>query len=252
MGLPFIVYKNLWRDGDLLAATSENAQFPAEYTQDDMKQLFWRSTAIAAEQDLDVDLGSAKEYNFVAILGHNLSVAATIAIKGADDSAFMVNVVTVSLTHSTLNIFSKLAAARTKQYLRIAITDIGNASGYLQVGTIVVGKLSYLNRLYSQGFAEGVINETAIEYSPSMNIFTVEEKPGLFNQVLAWSGLDTNSTDVIKALLLEAGIYKAWVFCPDVDNVATTAYWVHLKGIELPVCQYPGFWTWTSEIEEIL
>lgn len=252
MGLPFIVYQNLWRDGTILAATTENAQFPAEYTQDDSKMLFWRSTAIAAEQDIDIDLGGAKEYDFVAILGHNLSVAATIVVKGADDAGFSSNVVTDTLTHASLNIYGKLAAARTKQYVRIALTDAGNTAGYLQVGAVVVGKRSALNRPQSQGFAEGTINETGVEYSPSMNLFTVEEKPGLFNQVLAWNGLDTTSADVIKALLLEAGAFKAWIFCPDIDAVATTSYWVHLKSIELPVCQHPGFWTWTAEIEEIL
>lgn len=38
-----ILYKNLWRDGTVIARSSQNPQFPAESTQDDDTALTWRS-----------------------------------------------------------------------------------------------------------------------------------------------------------------------------------------------------------------
>ena len=38
-----ILYKNLWRDGTIIARSSQNPQFPAESTQDDDTTIAWRS-----------------------------------------------------------------------------------------------------------------------------------------------------------------------------------------------------------------
>lgn len=246
-----ICHANLWRNGTILAATTEAAQFSAEYTQDDSPQLFWWSTAIAAEQVIDCDLGAAREYDFIGILGHNLTASATIVVKGADDSAFSSNVVTDTLTHSGNNLWEKLAAARTKRYVRISMTDAVNPSGYLQVGTIVVGKGNALNRGPSVPDRDGSLNETETERSPSENMFTVQERPSLYVKGLPFVGLDDASVVIVKALLAGCGSHVAWALCLDSAAANTNSYWVHLTSQDSLERQHQNYWNWEAEIEEI-
>jgi len=252
MANPIIIYRNLWRDGTILAVTTEAAQFPAEYTQDDSPQLCWRSTAIAAEQDIDCDLGAAHEYDFVTLLNHNLTSGATIKIYGATNAAFTTGVVEDSLTYNGNNLWMVLGTARTKRYVRIALTDAANPSGYLRVGTIIVGKGNALNRRPSVPYQRGPFNETEIEYSPSANLFTVQERPSLDNKVLLFTGLNNASELIVEAILKACGSHVAWALCLDSDAPNTNSYWVHLKSQELPECQHVNYWNWPAEIEEII
>jgi hypothetical protein len=252
MANPIIVYQNLWRDGTILAVTTEAAQFPAEYTQDDSPQLFWRSTAKADEQDIDCDLGAAHEYDFVVLLNHNLTSAATIIIYGADDAAFTSNVVHDHLTHNGNNIYEILPGVQTKRYVRISLLNAANPQSYLRVGTIVVGKSNTLNRGPSVPYRRGLTNETEVERSPSANLFTVQERPSLNIKSLPFTGLDAASELVVEALLRACGSHVAFVLCLDSGTPNSNSYWVHLTGQEPPECQHLSYWNWTAEIEEII
>ena len=255
MANPIIVYQNLWRDGTILAVTTEAAQFPAEYTQDDSPQLFWRSTVKNAEQVIDCDLGADLNYDFVALLGHNLTAnaATEIIIYGADDDAFTEDLEHDHLTFNGNNLYAILpTGGRTHRYVRISLLNTTNPSTYLQVGTIVVGKCNALNRGPSVPYQRGLFNETEIEYSPSANLFTVQERPSLNNKVLTFIGLDTASELIMEALLRSCGSHVAWVLCLDSATPNSDSYWVHLKTQELPEFQHASYWNWTAEIEEII
>jgi len=255
MANPLILYRNLWRDGTILAASSEAAQFPAEYTQDDSPQLFWRSLVKDVEVTIDCDLGAAHEYDFIALLNHNLTSAATIIIYGADNAGFAGGSPNVEHDHLTFNgnnLYEILTAAQTKRYVRISLLNVANPSTYLQIGTIVVGKGNALNRGPSVPYQRGPLNETEIEFSPSANLFTVQERPPLDNKLLLFTGLDGASELIVEALLEACGSHVAWVLCLDSTAPNTNSYWVHLKSQELPECQHVNYWNWSCEIEEIL
>jgi len=253
MALPIVIYKNFWRDGAILSASSENPQFPAEYTQDDSRMLFTRTLDVTGAKTWVCDLGEALEYDFAGILGHNFTSGATpIKVEGADDAAFTIAVVSDTLTYNGNNIFETLAAARTKRYIRLSVTDGANPSAYLQIGVIVIGKGGALNRFHSQGYQEGQLNATEVEFSPSMNMFTVQERPGVEAKVLQFNGLNDVSAVVIKALIAECGIHKGWVIGLDAAAMNTSSTWVHLTELELPICQHNNFWTWAASISEIV
>lgn len=247
-----IVHTNRWREGAILTASSEAAQFSAEYTQDDSPQLFWRSTVVNVEVTIDCDLGAAHEYDFIALLGHNLTSAATIIIYGADDAAFTVNVVSDTLTFNGNNLYGVLGAARTKRYVRVSLLNTTNPSGYLQIGTIIISKGNALNRRPTIPYQKGPLNETEVEYSPSANLFTIQERPSLDNRLLPFVGLNDASELIIEALLETCGSHMAWVLCLDSTAPNTNSYWVHLKSQELPECQCINNWNWTCETEEVL
>jgi hypothetical protein len=247
-----ILHTNRWQTGTILTASSEAAQFSAEYTQDDSPQLFWRSAVINVEVTIDCDLGAALEYDFVALLGHNLTSAATIIVYGADDDAFSVNVVSDTLTFNGNNLYEILAAARTKRYVRVSLLNTANPSGYLQVGTVVVGKGNALNRGPAVPYQRGPLNETEVEYSPSANLFTIQERPSLDNRVFSFVGLNDASELIVEALLEACGSHVAWVLCLDSTAPNANSYWVHLKSQELPECQHVNYWNVALEIEEVL
>lgn len=250
MNNPFICYQNLWANGTVIAATTETSQCWAEYTQEDGLQLYWRSTAVDAEQVIDCDLGEAREYDFVGIVGHNLTADATIVLYGADDDAFTVNPVSDTLTWNGNNLWEVLEAARTKRYVRLSLTDTTNPSGYLQVGTVVVGKAQELSRGPVVPDRDGFTNETETEMTPSAAKFTTQERPSLFVKVLPFKGLVDNSQTIIKALLELCAAHRAFAICLDPTSPNTNSYWVYLEDPDLPTRTNMGYWNWTATIRE--
>ena len=249
----YVVHTNFWRDGSIIAVSSETAQFAPEYTQDDSLQLYWRSTdADSSGEAIDCDFGEAKEYDFVGILGHNISASATIKIYGADDDAFSVNVVEDSLTYYGNSLWQKLSASRTKRYCRISIVDPLNASGYIQIATIVVGKVESLNRKPTIPYERGTQNDTAIDKSPSETIFTVQTRPSVGVRQIPFEGLSDASASVIESLLENCGSHVAWALCLNVSSLNGNTYWVRLQRQSLPVCNSPNNWDWNGMAEEIV
>ena len=60
------------------------------------------------------------------------------------------------------------------------------------------------------------------------------------------------SAVIVKALIAECGIHKAFVLGLDSTTMNTASYWVHLTELELPACQHNNFWTWAASISEIV
>lgn len=252
MSLPLIVYQNLWRDGTILAASSEAAQFAPEYTQDDSPQLFTRTLDVTGQKTWDCDLGAILEYDFIALLGHNLTPDATIVIYGADDAAFTTGVVEDILAYNGNNLWAILTTARTKRYVRVSLTDAANGSGYLQVATIVVGKGSALNRGPSVPYQRGPQNETEIDRPPSGSVFVVQERPSADAKLLSFVGLNDASELIVEALMEECGLFKGFVLCLDSAAPNTNSYWLMLTAQEMPSCEHMSYWNWTLEAVEVL
>lgn len=160
-------------DQTLSAATitggSFSASFPLSNLANAALALKARSVdALAASTKFDVNTGSAGKVRVVALVGHNLSIAATLRIRLSAVSDFSTNVYdsgTISAYPNyyddtsqdwgqpvlTANkpstayalamrypIFVVTSAAVTAQYCRVEITDTGNSDGYVQLSRCVV------------------------------------------------------------------------------------------------------------------
>lgn len=249
---PLVLYENLWRDGEIIAASSEHAQFPAENTQDDSPQFYWRSIDASGTITIDIDLGIAREYDMVSLRGHNLTSGATVQVIGADDSAFTTNPVTDTLTHNSDNLTEILAAARTKRYVRISLADASNPSGYLKVGTIVLGKGNALNRPPVVPDQDGYVNDTEPEVAPSGVVFIVQEGPSRESKVLPFVGLDDSSKAIIKELTRECAMILGFLLCQDPTSPNSETFWVRLVSLELSSRSSMGYWTFNMTIEAML
>lgn len=207
--------------------------------------------SIHTSESIDCDLGAAYEYDFVGILGHNLTASAVVTFYGADDSAISSNVVNDVPTYCGNNMYFFLAASRTKHYTRCEIVDPKNPSGYVQIGVVVVGKYFAPNRNFGS-YSEGESDETEMEKSPSMNLFMVQERPKLINWELPFTGLDTASVASIRLMLANNGVSKALIFCTDTTAANSNSNWAHFKELSLPECQQIGYWVWECALEEVL
>ena len=247
-----ILYRNLWRNGTLLACSSENPQFPMENTQDDMVDLPFRTAAGDDDAEtIDADLGAANEYDFVAILGHNLTSGATITVYGADDDAFTSNVVSDVITHNGNNIFAFLDAARTKRYCRFKFEDASNPDTYINIGVLVVGKYYELTRP-PVGQQVGPTDPTEMERTPSgARIGTQDLQP--FNLWrLPYKGLSDADALAIRAMLAEVGVKYNVVLCLDSAAPNTNSYWVNFAELAQPDRSHANSWTWEASLEEAL
>jgi hypothetical protein len=247
-----VIYDNFWRSGTMLGASSENPQYPAENTQDDDTSFVWRSAAGALTPTIDVDLGSAKTYDYVGLFNHNFTSAATIQIKGADDAAFTVNVVTDTLTYNGNNLRGFLAAPRQKRYVRAYIQDAANPSNYIQIGTVVLGKYVDLGSARkAEGYEEGPSADSELDVSASGNEYTVQERDSRDTMAFSVRLSDTARVNV-KTMISTAQMTLAidFVFDYTAPNISGNAWWARLITINRPAYSHVDYWTWDAEIKK--
>lgn len=199
----------------------------------------------------DINLGVAREANFISIIGHNISSAATIKLYGADDSAFTTNVVEDAVAHYAGDIFKFLSTARTKQYFRIEVQDPANSNSYIQIAGICLYKYFEPNRHFTLDYEDGKDGFTEVELSDSLNIYG-QERPTLRAWRLPFEGLNDTAKAAVDALIKECDTFKAFVVCFDPDNPNTTSHLVHLTEISRPRFNYNNNWSWEMSIREFV
>jgi len=253
MAFARLAYRNLWRDGTILAASSAYAQYPAEETQEDSPQSKWRSSGTdSAGEYIDCDFGAASPYDLIGILGHNIQAGATIQVVGADDDAFSVNVVTDTLTYVGNNIWQILGTARTKRYCRVLVIDIGNPAGYVSIGTIVVAQSYQLNRNPQPGTEKGYINETESEAVPSGVSYVTRRRESRANYAYLFPSLNETSASYVHAAVADCGSHRAIALCLDPTTPNGNTLWVFMASQNLLQSQAYTCWTWAVQLREVL
>jgi len=253
MSIPRIVYRNLWRTGTIIAVSSENAQYPAEETQEDSPQSKWRSaSAPSAGVTIDCDFGAAAEYDFIGILGHNFQPTATIQMIGADNDAFTTNPVTDTLTYIGNNIWQALGTARTKRYCRLYVVDVANPAGYISVGSIIVGKAQALDRDYAPGNEKGYINETVMEEVPSGVEYITQRRESRAVYAYSFMKLSASAAAIVHAAMGECGSFQAVALCFDIAAPNGNTLWVKMASQNLLPSEPYGWWDWGVTLREVL
>ena len=199
---------------------------------------------------IDIYFGATYQYNSIAILNHNLTSNAVIEFIGDDDSTFDTDPITDPLTFYGNNAHGFITT-RTKPYCRISVKDPHNPSGYVQIGVAIIGKYLQPNRNFGP-YAKGPLDETELAYTPSNNVFTVQERPALENSEYVFTGLNATTKVEIKALLNECGIRKAFWLCTDYDYPNENSEWVKLKETALLRRESFNYWTWEMSVEQVL
>lgn len=112
----------------------------------------WRSFAGQLSSiDITIDFGSAQAISLIALINHNLSATATIAIAAGTTSA--VGNYSTTISYRQYDAFG-IIATQTYQYWRVRITDTANADGYLEVGYLLLGAATTLTQAFMYGWKQ--------------------------------------------------------------------------------------------------
>jgi len=245
-----LIYKDYWRDGTIGTPSTEEPEFPATDTQEDTLKLPWRTRNDSETAYIPNDLGVAYEIDFVAILGHNIPVGATIKAIGADDAGFSVEVVEETITYYAENIFHFFDTSRTKRYWKIQVADPDNPDNYIKIGTIVLGIFFEPTCNFDWGQEEGYEDPSSIVYSDSEVLFA-QKKPEMFAGDYGFESLSDADSEEIESLLDTCGHHKAFVICFDYDNPNTSSYWVKLVNVSPLENMGIDTWGWKISIIEV-
>lgn len=145
---------NLFRNA-ILTVSTEQTLYPKVNLQTFPVTDVWRSNAELSNITVDFDLGSAQNVNCVTITAHNLTSAATVAVKGGatfPPTTFSENITWAQDQNTLLLKFA--AGTQNYRYWRLLITDAANPAGYVQLGYVFGGMLSdfqYFKRNWRRG-----------------------------------------------------------------------------------------------------
>lgn len=143
---------NFITDATVQSYTSQASLYPAENLLDPHRTKRWRSTS-TAQQQIVLDLGSAKAPTMIALVDSNLSSGVSLTIEMASDSA-MTSPTSVTLTTYTQSSTNRvlvwyLTGMPTQQFVRLTIPTSATADSYVEVGAIYLG--TYASFAVSQG-----------------------------------------------------------------------------------------------------
>lgn len=200
---------------------------------------------------IEIDLGAAYEINFVALLNHNIETGSTVKATGADDSAFSVNVVNETITWNATNLYHFFSSAQTKRYWRIHIEDINNADGYIQIGTIFLGKYFEPTRHYTNFFTRGKRDPSDSQASDASVLYS-SDKDDLEVGSFPFEGLASADKTEIDAMLAECKRNKAFVIVHDSDNPNDDSFLMRMEELEDTESPHYQKYNWTLTCIEVV
>jgi len=202
-----------------LSAGSWEAALPLTNLADRRLAKVARSTdATTASTKFDVDLGAVRYIHAVALIGHNLSLAATVRIYADDNGGFASPDYDSTALPAIPDIYPsdmpqwEVVASRdgalsqedydagyvpdfihicpspqTERYWRIEIVDTANADGYVQIGRLVIVSVyqPILNMDYGAGLGWQT-SSTSAETDGGATYHVDRKRRRIFNFVLPW------------------------------------------------------------------
>jgi len=247
-----LIYNNLWRKGTALPADPvADPQHPVSDTMMDTKSMYFQSSTLGHPLLLPMDLGGAKEVDFVAIIGHNfadIGAGLTIQFQLASNDVFGADLETIDLTYAADNMF-KFFTAYTRQYVRLRVERAGDFTVAPKVGAILCGKYAEFNRRFAPDYEIGEEDFSEEEYGDSQVLFA-QEKDTLNIRRYSYQALNTTSKDDILAMFKECKTIKAFAVCLDHTAANTNTLWVKNAELNSPVCRR-GVWYWEMAIMEV-
>ena len=133
-----ILYANLW-DNYTLVESQEDANYPAENTQDMRLSKVWR-TATASATTIYIDAGSGLTItcDTAAILAHNFTASAGIVVQASTAATFATIHLSANVTYRS-DIMVVFFASGAHRFWRFSFNETTNPDGYYQIGRLMLG-----------------------------------------------------------------------------------------------------------------
>jgi len=150
-------------------ATSAATSMPASNLNKVQPSDVWRSTSITG-QVIEIDLGSAKAVDLVALMFTNLTSAATWRVQagtttgvsdydGGTVTAWAGATQNVDRPHAMLF----MSSVQTYRYWKITLTDAANPASYFEAGRLILANAIQLTRNYAFGAGRGYIDLSTVK-----------------------------------------------------------------------------------------
>lgn len=243
------------------------------------------SAATLASTKFDIDLTASKTTKIVALVNHNMSLPATVRVRGSDDNTFATSiydsgwVAVWPAVYTTLEVdweednwwtgqytdeqrggytatyVLPLSTNVHARYWRIEIDDTANAAGYVQIGRVFIGAAWQPIINMSYGAAIGWETKTAVQEALGGAEYFQRRTPYRVQEIkLDWMTVNEglgNAFEIQRRAGIDAEVM--WVFDPDdTIHALRRRYLGRLQ--ELSKVQYPYFDTNSTafSIKEIL
>lgn len=216
------------RTATTLAVTSANANYPAT----NLKLLpitkVWRSAAAALSSvDITYDFGSAHTIELVALVNHNLTSAATIAIAAGTTTGY--GDFSTTMTWREFDAFEVLSPAQSYRYWRIRLTDAANTDNYLEVGYPMLGDMTVAEFQFLYGWTQTDAFENQVVRS-EFGVAYVEEMYYQMRFRLNFGPLPAADMATLRELYRDLkGSVTPFLFLP--DTAGADAYLVRFANL---------------------
>jgi hypothetical protein len=219
----------------------------------------YRSAALGAPNTITVDLGSAQEVKALIIYDHNFTSTATITLESDAAATFDSGAggnpqFSEAITWNDEKIIHYLAAATTKRYWRLKVTDAANPDTYIEIGELFLGSYLELSKNYVEGFSE----ETTFLMESNKTPYGTEKSRFYNSQLMVtvdFQVMPAADITAMKALLSaiasrSTGIFKPFWF--NKNSASPNESWL-MKIASLPVNHLSrGFYEMPLELTEVL
>jgi hypothetical protein len=133
-----VLWNNLW-DLYTLTESQEDASYPSENTQDIRLVKVWRTqTASAATIAIDVGTGLTITCDAAAIVAHNFTGSAGIAVQAATAPTFAAIAYSANVTYRAGPMVVYMSS-NTYRCWRFSLSNTTNPAGYYEVGRLFLG-----------------------------------------------------------------------------------------------------------------
>jgi hypothetical protein len=187
------------------ASSTMAGDFSVDNVNTDIVEQAWRSNSTVAGVILkcDTEISQGVFLDTFAILGHNLSLSASVQLQGSNSSLFSTigfsEDLAVIRNHDNIYYIAPELPTTSYRYWRVVITDINNADGYLQIGTIVFGSSiifqgecfvdsvskstkHFSDKVETEGFSN-VSNDRALKYAVGLEFRSLRYNRGNYTNI---------------------------------------------------------------------
>ena len=173
-------------------------------------------------EDLQIDLGSAKAIDCIALLNTNMVSGATITVNAGNSANPNGSTYTTTITWRQYDCFKLLPAPQTYRYWKIIVANTSCPDTFIQIGYLVMGDSTTLSFNYAPGWTFSDEHEN-LELQTELGTFHVSE---LFNRVrlqLPFRTLTDSDMDTLRTLqrALKRNLVPVFIIP---DSAGTEAY----------------------------
>lgn len=188
------------------SSTAAGSDYGVNNVNSDLVEKAWRSGGTGSVQLVcDTGIAQGVTIDTLAILNHNLSSSANVALEGSTTDGPFVPSVNIGLQVTQNNMYYVAGILPTDQfrYWRITVDDNTNPDGYYQLGSIIFGNSAIFNgecftdvidfklkdfndRVRTEGFTN-VSNSRALKRTTGLNFRSLDSSLGNFDIIRSLS-----------------------------------------------------------------